>query len=1323
VRDVCYTASLRRNHHEERFSVVGTTSTDLQSGLDNWLRDATQKAAPRLQPKIVFVFPGQGSQWVGMCRQLFNEEPAFRQAIEESDRALGSEVDWSVIQVLTNPQFSARLEEIDVLQPVLFSIQVALAALWRSWGIVPDAVVGHSMGEVAAAQTAGVLSLNDAARLIARRSRLLRTLPAGTGAMAHVELGMEAADRLIGPYTDRLAVAASNGPRATILSGETAALEEVISGLERKGVFVRRIKVDVAAHSPQVDPLRSALLETLADIAPQPEAIPVYSTVDSTRRAGHTFDASYWVRNLREPVLFAPAVERLLAESHNIFVEISPHPVLLPAIDDRLREQGIAGVALPSLRRGEDGRAPMLATLGSLYAAGVSINWPSLYPSGGRHVTLPTYAWQHQRYWLDIKRSSANLGSNNRTWPGQKVRSPLINGIVFESQMSTGTLPWLEDHRVEGTTIVAGATHLSLALSAANETTPAGALRLRDVEFTQILALGKEEVRSLHVALTPTEPGGSSFGIYSGSSGENPDWKLHTSGSFEALTDAATEPVDLDAVRARCTQTLSSTEFYERLWDAGYHLGPAFRWIDAIWHGDGEAVCRMRRPQAHDDAGRYRIPPGLIDSCFQLVGLTLGEGEIAGLVNEQMITVPIGVGVLEFHGNIDGEVWCHVSASDSASSDKVVANVRLVDETGRIIMTVERFQARRVARETLVRRETDQAMEWLYQLQWRRAALDPLPSSAPGGTWLLLLDRGGAGKALTRALESKGEDCICIEYTESTDADFFKQLLRPCRAIVDFWALESPVEPAAGDDPALISTLHLVQALAQAGWRDAPRLFLVTRGAQTAIDGDAASITQASLWGLGRTIALEHPELACTRIDLSRETSAATDDDIELLFQELFANCREDQIAFRRGERYVARLARPDLNTPTAAAGLSAEATYLITGGLGGVGFTVARWFIEQGARHLALVGRSARNVEALAELRNGGAEVAVFHADVTDESQLVKVLGQIDEAMPPLRGVIHAAAVLDDGILLQLTRERFRTVMHPKVMGAWHLHQLTQDRELDFFVLFSSLASLLGSPGQGSYAAANAFLDALAQYRRSHGLPGLSINWGPWAEVGQAAADTRRGQRLDVRGVASLPPALGLRVLNLLLASKHTQIGVMRFNLRQWREFYPAAANAPLMAELREQQPGLSDARPTGHLRPQLIAAKPDERRGMLLSHLQQQIGQVLRMDPAQIDANVALGSLGLDSLMGLEIRNRLEASLVLTLSATLAWTYPTLAALTTHLAEKMDLPLEESPAARNGEQDRLAKVAESIADLSEREMEALIMKKLEGKKAGERA
>jgi epothilone polyketide synthase D len=1321
VRDVCYTAGLRRNHHEERLAVVGATVAELRSGLDAWLRGAVKNSPPvGERPKVVFVFPGQGSQWEGMCRRLLAEEPVFRQTIDQCERALTSEVNWSLIEVLTDTQASVRLEEIDVLQPVLFAIQVGLSALWRSWGIVPDAVVGHSMGEIAAAHVAGALSLPDAARVIARRSQLLRTLRGGRGAMAQIELSMAAAQEIIAPYADRLSVAVSNGPRATVLSGDVDALEEVMARLERDGVFVRKVKVDIAAHSPQVDPLRGALLEALAEIAPGPGAIPIYSTVDGKRCDGERLDAPYWAANLREPVRFAAATEQLLADGHTIFVEISPHPVLVPAIDDRLRERSVTGAAVPSLRRGEDGRAPLLETLGALHTWGVPVDWSALYPKGGRHVVLPTYRWQHQRYWMET-RSNARRAVT-ASWPGEKLRGPAIIGTAFETNLGTAMLPWLEDHRLDGTIVVAGAASLSLVLSAAREALAADALRLEDIEFPQMFVLRSDESRTVQVMLAPPDERKSAFRLFSGDAGDDAAWKLHASGTLQTA-NVASSIVDLPAIQARCPQPIAAMDFYQQLWDAGYHLGPTFRWIEQIWRGDGEVLCRMRQPEGRDRAARYVIAPGLLDSCFQLIGAGLGPSDIARLVDEEIFTVPIGIGALELNGPPSGELWCHVVTQESASPDEVQADVRLCDQTGRTVAVVEKFRARRVARETLATNEAGRAAlratDWFYQLQWRRAEppATATAASGPNGHWLLLADRGGVGTALAALLESRGETCMSVRFTETTSPALFRELLRPCRGIIDLWSLESPAGPASGDDfvpdAGLTSVLHLVQAVAQAGWRDAPRLFLVTRGAQTATPGDTIAVTQTPLWGLGRTIALEHPELSCTRIDLS---SANREAEVQTLVRELFLNSREDQVALRGDERYVARLVRAQSALPQAGE-LTGEGTYLIVGGLGGVGRTVARWLIEKGARHLVLIGRSARDGEAVAELRARGADVCFIQADVTREDQLAAAFEQIDATMPPLLGVIHAAAVLDDGILLQLTRERLRAVLAPKIAGAWNLHKLTEHRALDFFVLFSSLASLLGSPGQANYAAGNAFLDGLAHYRRERRLPGLSINWGPWADVGQAAAEARRGERLAMRGVAGIQPELGLEALGLLLRSDHTQIGVMRFNLRQWREFYPAAATAPLLSELRDEQPGLEEMRALGHMRPVLLAATPERRRGLLVAHLQEQVGRVLRIDAAEIDPNVALGSLGLDSLMGLEIRNRLEASLGLTLSATMAWTYPTLSALTTHLAQRMDLALEEPAAASNQEDDRLSQIADSIAHLSDEEMEALLMKKLQSK------
>jgi thioesterase domain-containing protein/malonyl CoA-acyl carrier protein transacylase/acyl carrier protein len=405
VSDIVYTASERRAHHQYRAAVVGRTRQELISMLSSVARGglpggATRgKTAEQRAPRIIFVFPGQGSQWLGMGRRLLAEEPAFRSALEACDRAIRDEAGFSVIEQLGAEEAISQMGEIDVVQPILFAMQVALAALWRSWGIHPDCVVGHSMGEVAAAYVAGMLRLDDAAKVICRRSRLLRRV-SGKGAMALVELTMAEAEAAIVGRQDRLGVAVSNGPRSTVLSGEPEALDEVLGELALRGVFCRRVKVDVASHSPQVDPLLAELREQLGDVRSMEGRVPMRSTVTERQVAASELDGGYWVDNLRAPVRFSSVVRSLMGDGFSIFLEVSPHPILLPSVQENLQAANVAGATLPSLRRLMDERKTMLESLAELYVHGASVDWRQLNGgSRGRVVTLPSYPWQRSRYW------------------------------------------------------------------------------------------------------------------------------------------------------------------------------------------------------------------------------------------------------------------------------------------------------------------------------------------------------------------------------------------------------------------------------------------------------------------------------------------------------------------------------------------------------------------------------------------------------------------------------------------------------------------------------------------------------------------------------------------------------------------------------------------------------------------------------------------------------------------------------------------------------------------------------------------------------------
>ena len=491
VRDACFTAALRRSHHDHRLAAVGRTGPELSAGLEAALGLRVSSSTDGA-PRVVFVFPGQGSQWPGMGRALLREEAAFREAIERCDTAIAAEAGWSLVAELEAGPEISRLREIDVVQPTLFAVEVALAALWRSWGVVPDAVIGHSMGEVAAAHVAGALSLEDATRVICRRSRLLRGI-SGRGAMAVVELSVEETAAALAGHEEKLSVAVSNGPRSTVISGDPGAIEEVLTALRARDVFCRPVKVDVASHSPQVDALRSALLGDLAGVRPKAAQLPIYSTVTASVRPGEGFDAEYWVRNLREPVRFFDALRALLDSGHRAFVEASPHPILLPAVEDAIAQAGTTAVAVPSLRREEDERATLLAGIAALYAQGVDPSWARLLPEGS-FVSAPAYPWQRERFWLE----EAPSWTPGTSAPARRVRD--TKGWLLEPQ-------WREQ-RLEGEAKTEPGHWLVFADAAGVGTELAACLRSRGRTVTVVPAgasPGPELERALGAAVAAND--------------------------------------------------------------------------------------------------------------------------------------------------------------------------------------------------------------------------------------------------------------------------------------------------------------------------------------------------------------------------------------------------------------------------------------------------------------------------------------------------------------------------------------------------------------------------------------------------------------------------------------------------------------------------------------------------------------------------------------------------------------------------------------------------------------------------------------------------
>jgi myxalamid-type polyketide synthase MxaE and MxaD len=1425
ARDLCYTASVRRSQHEHRLALVGHRRAELSERLDTFLSGESHPAISLghrsnvRRPKLAFVFSGQGPQWWAMGRQLLKEEGVFRAALEQCDELFKRRAGRSLLAEMLADEENSHILQTEVAQPALFALQVGLAALWRSWGIEPDAVVGHSVGEVATAHVAGVLSLADAVDVIFHRSRLMQRAT-GEGQMAVVELDFEEAARAIAGYEGCLSVAAHNGPRSCVISGDSRALEEVLAQLRRRGLHCQLLRVNYAFHSPQMERFESELKASLAGIAPRRAALPIFSTVSGGAGDCQAFDARYWSQQIQQPVLFAPAVNALLADGYQTFVELGPHPVLTGAIRDCLAERRQEGMTLCSLRRGEDERASLLKSLGRLYTLGCPVAWEQVQAKNGRCVSLPTYQWQRERYWLkeqETRNEAGRLRRKSKQPDSQSTKSahPLLGrGLAsavqtetyhWETEPDAQRFPYLNDHRVQGAMVLPAAFGVEMALAAMAEVFGTSEVELSELRFEQAVVLGEGEATNLQLVVTREAEGEARFQLFSRAAGQSLQaaWTPHAAGRFLPHTASSNfdeRGLSLTEIKRRCDSPLKGEEFYGAMARRGLEYGESFRGVTEVWRGRGEALAHIRLSEkaASEAAASSGAHPALLDNCLQVIAAAL-PGHAAQ--NEEETYLPVSFERLRVHRQPRSSeaAWGYArfKGAIDARDEVLEADAVLFGESGEVVLEVSGVRLRRVrggfrhqlasqqqlTNETRLASSQTTIASWLYQVSWdedKAFAASASATSRPHkqGHWLIFADDGGVGDALKSRLELLGESCVAVrrgDVYQRTSSDEFQ--INPerlqdverlwtevfglsrqpvCSGVVHLWSLDS----TRSDETTFASltqdqingcqsVLKLVQALDGNASAETTRLWIVTGGAQAVGEGDALSaIAQSPVWGLGRVIAQEFASLHCRLVDIS---NSAPERDAEALVRELLSISDERQVAWRNGVRHVARLeklsevvpppqTRDNFSTPDAPPALqpspgakaslvNAESTYLITGGAGGLGLKVARWMVEQGARHLALLGRS--NVsslaqQAVAELEAEGAQVSIMAANVAEPEQLERVLDEIKKTMPPLKGVIHAAGVLDDALLRHLDDERLARVLRPKVQGAWNLHCLTLDDELDFFVLFSSLSAMLGSVGQGNYAAGNAFQDALAHHRHACGLPGLSINWGPWAEVGMAAdlcADFAQ------RGIFGIQPDEGVLVLEQALRERLVQVGAVRV---EWPKF---VAQFPLLSQdlflckvLDEALATVKQSRieastqalpaaPAPALVSRLEAALSGEHNGILLAHIQAEVSKVLGLPADQRpDVSHRFFEMGMDSLMIAELSRNLQAAVGKSFPLSILFDHASIEQLAQYLSEHIlslkpeAVASEEAPA----DEQQVNLVLEKLEQLSDEEALALLAEKL---------
>jgi polyketide synthase 5 len=1603
--DLAYTLARRRGHRPVRTAVIAGSPEELTEALREVADGDTpyQAAVGRDDRGPVWVFSGQGSQWAQMGAELLATEPVFAATVAQAEPLIARESGFSVTNAMSAPQI---VTGIDRIQPTLFTMQVALAATMKSYGVRPGAVVGHSLGEAAAAVVAGALSLEDGARVICRRSRLMSTI-AGAGAMASVELpAQQVLSELVARRVDDVVVAVVASPQSTVIGGATQTVRDLVAAWEQRDVMAREIAVDVASHSPQVDPILDELTGVLAELNPMTPEVPFYSATLFDPRERPVCDAGYWVDNLRDMVRFAAAVRAALEDGYRLFAELAPHPLLTHAVDQTARSLDMPVAALAGMRREQALPHGLRGFVADLHSAGAAVDFSVLYPNG-RLVDAPLPTWTHRRLWLSRagQESPIHGGCTVSVHPllGSHVRlQEEPERHVWQGEVGTAAQPWLGDHRIRNVAVLPGAAYCEMALAAARAVL-GEASEVRDISFEQALLL--DEQTTVGAVASVETPGVVDFTVETNQGGEQ---ARQAAAVLHAAEDEPPPAHDTSALLAAHPGGEDGAEVRKRLDQRGVQYGPAFTGLGAVHTGEeaiGTVLAEVALPgQIRSQQGAYGVHPALLDACFQSVE---AHPEVQALGGD-VLGLPLGIRRLRAYGSARSAHYCYTRVT-STDTTGIEADLDVLDEHGTVLLAV---QGLRFATGASENGHKDRVLgERLLTIEWQQRQLPELPH-ADAGTWLLISTTAAAdvvATKLTDALKNHGAHCTTMCWPQHADhTSNGEQLGNHLRAgeFAGVVILAGPKNGDAEDQSPLLGreyVQHLVRITRELPEipNEPPRLYVVTRSAQTVLVGDRPNLEQGGLRGLIRVIGAEHPHLRATQIDVDEATDA------EQLARQLLGGSEEDETAWRNGAWYAARLCptplRPEercttvanhdddgmrlqIRTPgdleslelvacdrvppgpgqievavsassinfadvlfafgrfyypefdgrppqlgtdfagvvtavgpdvtdhkvgdhvgglshngswgtfltcdarlavTLPAGLSDEqaaavttahatayyglhelahiksgdkvlihsatggvgqvaiaiaraagaeifatagseqrrqllrdmgiervydsrsiefadqirhdtegygvdivlnsvtgaaqragiellaqggrfieigkrdiygdtrlglfpfrrnlafygldlgllsyshpdrlrdllrtvyqltadgvlpmpesthypladaatairlmsgaqhtgklvldvphtgrsrvivppeqvrvfrgdGAYIITGGLGGPGMFLAEKMAAAGCGRIVLSSRSQPTPEALETIeciRAIGADVVVECGDIAQPSTAQRLVATASATGLAVRGVLHAAAVVD-AALTNVTDELLERDWAPKVYGAWNLHTATAEQPLDWFCLFSSAAALVGSPGQGAYAAANSWLDAFTLWRRAQGLPATAIAWGAWAQIGRATA---LAEGADV----AITSDEGAYAFEALLRHDRGYTGYAPITGTPWLTAF--AQHSPFAEAFRS-----TGQNPTGtsKLRAELDELPMDEWPTRLRRLISDQVSLILRRN---IDPDRPLSECGVDSLGALELRTHIETETGIRITSTDITTIRGLAGL---LCEKL--------------------------------------------------
>jgi acyl transferase domain-containing protein/NADPH:quinone reductase-like Zn-dependent oxidoreductase/acyl carrier protein len=1331
--DVGFSLAVGRSALRHRAVVIGDGREGLMDGLRSLARGevgpaVVEGSADGVGGGVAFLFTGQGSQRVGMGRELYERFPVFRDALDEVCGHIDGLLGRSLLEVMFGgdesgaaPEGAALLNDTMFAQTGLFALELALFGLLKDFGLYPDYLLGHSIGELTAAHVAGVFDLHDACALVAARGRLMGVLPGG-GAMVSIQASERETEESLVGFEGRVSLAAVNGPEAVVLSGDEDAVFELEGLWGSRGRRTKRLRVSHAFHSHRMEDMLEEYAEVARGLSFAVPQIPIVSNLTGESvLAEEVCDPAYWVRQVREPVRFYDGV-RWIADQGAVscFLELGPDGVLSAMSQECLADaQGAADhesserpsvKAVSALRGARPEVHALLIALAEMWTGGTTVNWATAFNDNDAHtVQLPTYAFQRQHYWIAgnglAAGDSSSAALDKREHPILENAVALADGRgwLFTGRLSINSQPWLADHVVMGVVLVPGTTWVDVALRVADEV---GCDLIEELVMEIPLVLSAGESVELQISVAePDDEGRRAIELFSRPQEHSGDakadigeWTRHASGVLATADDAALQDIaDRSAMSFAGSWPPDGAEpvQVEALYDywagLGIDYGPAFMAARSIWRRDEELFAELGLPE-HERAraSKFYVHPAMLDASLH-VG-------VAHSFAAEQLEIPL--------------VWSGVSVRGAGASSMRVRvtrgqtedalSISAVDDLGAPVVSVDSLAVRAITAEQLGR-AADKRQSSLHRVDWAPVAVDRAPSGLAGA----LVGRGAAQIAASmpeangslRAYADLRSLCEAIEAGGSAP-EMVTVLCMPDRPEVD---LEDPAEGDGGHgaeegpdgDMAeqMRSATHAALELIQEWLADArlsrSELTIMTCNAVAVLPGESVDgLAQAGIWGLARSAQTENPGRLLL-VDIDDEQTSW-----ELLPSVVHAARMRDesQLAIRQGSALAPRLVPVALNddataevSATSEDGMvapqpfDADGTVLITGGTGGLGKLVARHLVVgRQARHLLLASRRGGEAEGSAELvrelEQMGAQVSIVACDVAEPDQVAALLSTVP-VEHPLCAVVHVAGVLDDGVIGSLTSERVDHVLAPKVRGAWNLHRLTEGLDLSEFVLFSSASGVLGGMGQANYAAANTFLDALAAHRRARGLAGVSFAWGPWNTADSMASNLGEvdSGRIARSGLALLSEAEGFYLFDLAHGQDESLFVPVRLDRAALNTYASVRVPSMLRALVRPSTRHVKGSE-KGALAKRLAAAPAHDHERILLDAVRTHAASVLGYASSDaIKATESFKELGFDSLAAIELRNRLNDATGVSLPGTLIFDYPTPRALAVYLLDNV--------------------------------------------------